>query len=66
MEEPTFTHIGKIYGIKCFFNENTMEVKGTNWLNETAISLCIWLDQNFPINYNFEIVLLERLNSGNF
>ena len=61
MQEPRFTHRAKIYGFNCYFNEDTMEVKGTNFFNEMMIELFIKIEQVKPINDGFVIFKGERL-----
>ena len=56
-----FTHIAEIYGFRCYFNEDTNEVKGTNWVYDKLIDLFIWIDTKFGINDGFSIKLIERL-----
>lgn len=61
MEENQFTHIAELYGFKCYFNADTNEVKGTNWLNDQLIDLFIWLDTNFFENEYFAIKIISEL-----
>jgi len=63
MQEPRFTHLAKIYGFNCYFNEHTMEVKGTNWFNEMMIELFIKIEQIKPINDGYVIHKGERLDT---
>lgn len=56
-----FTHIAEIYGFRCWYNENTGEIKGTNWLNDKLIDLFIWIDVKFEINDEFAIKLIEEI-----
>lgn len=56
-----FTHLAKIYGIECYFNENTNELKGTNWFNNLLIDFFIWLDITFDFNEYFAIELIKKL-----
>lgn len=56
-----FTHIAEIYGFRCYFNEHTNEVEGTNWFNDKMISLCTWIDVTFGINDGFYFKIIEKL-----
>lgn len=57
----SYTHIAKIYGFKCYFNEDNGEVEGTNWLNEKMIELFVWIDLTFSDNEQFKIEIIEKL-----
>jgi hypothetical protein len=57
----SYTHLAEIYGIKCYFNIDTMEVKGINWFNEHLIDVFLWIEQHFPINDAFAIKIIEEL-----
>ena len=57
----SYTHIAKIYGFRCYFNEETGEVEGINWLNEKMIQLFIWIDLTFSDNEQFKIEIIEKL-----
>lgn len=56
-----FTHIAEIYGFRCYFNENTGDIKGTNWWNEKMIDLFVWLDVTFCLGDGFYIKIIEEL-----
>ena len=56
-----FTHLAKIYGFECFFNENTGDVEGTTWFNQKMIEFFIWIDVTFTSNDAFKIKLLQKL-----
>lgn len=56
-----YTHIAKVYGFKCYFNENTGDVAGTNWFNNKMIELFVWLDVNLTENEQFAFEIIERL-----
>jgi hypothetical protein len=57
----TFTHIAKIYGFKCYFNENTGEIEGTNYFTNLMIELFVWIDVTFTTNETFAIKIIEKL-----
>lgn len=61
-EEKKFTHLAEIYGFRCYFNEDTNDVKGTNWFNDIMIDLFIWLDVEI-LQYNevFKIKIIRKL-----
>ena len=59
MPKPRFTHLAKIYGFSCYFNDETMEVLGTNWFNETMIGFFIKLEHIKPMNDGF-VILKEQ------
>nr|WP_294941900.1 hypothetical protein [uncultured Mucilaginibacter sp.] len=61
MKDIKYTHIAKLYGFKCFFNEETMDVKGTNWFNDQMISLFIWLETIYTVNEGFMIQIIEPI-----
>jgi len=42
-----YTHLAELYGFRCWFNEDTNEVRGTNWFNEQMISVMTWIDGKF-------------------
>ncbi|WP_282638084.1 hypothetical protein [Sphingobacterium thalpophilum] len=56
-----FTHLAELYGFRCWFNEDTNEVKGTNWFNDKMIDIMTWIDVKFEINDGFYIKVIERL-----
>lgn len=56
-----FTHLAKIYGIPCYFNENTMEVKGTNKIYDLLIGVRIQIEQYFPLDDGFYITKIQAL-----
>lgn len=42
-----FTHIGKIYGVKCycqFIDDGGCEVEGTNYIRRKLIDFLTWVD----------------------
>ncbi len=57
----TYTHLAKLYGFKCYFNEHTGELEGTNWINNKMIELFVWLDVNLTKNESFAIQIIEKL-----
>ncbi|GAB2987491.1 hypothetical protein GCM10027049_29280 [Mucilaginibacter puniceus] len=63
MESIKYTHIAKLYGFKCYFNEETMDVKGTTWLNDKLIDLFIWIENIYTVNEGFMIQIIEPINS---
>jgi len=56
-----YTHIAKFYGIPCFFNENTMEVKGTNKIYDLLIDLRLLIEEYFPSESGFRIELIKPI-----
>lgn len=56
-----YTHLAEIYGFRCYYNENTAEVKGTTWVNEKLIDLFIWLNVTFCICDGFYIKIIKEL-----
>lgn len=56
-----YTHLAEIYGFRCWFNENTDEVRGINWFNDQMISIMTWLDTKFDINDGFYIKVIDKL-----
>ena len=56
-----FTHLAEIYGLRCYFNIETNEVKGVSWFNEKIIDIFLWIESTFPINYSFEVTIIEEL-----
>jgi len=63
MAQPRYTHIAKMYGFPCYFNDETMEVKGTNLINDLMIGLFIRIEQIKPINDNFVVQVGEPISS---
>jgi hypothetical protein len=61
MHKPRFTHLAKMYGFNCYFNSETMEVKGTNWFNDLMIGLFIKLEELKPSDDGFVIQMGEQL-----
>ncbi len=61
MGTKKYTHLAEISGVKCWYNEETGEVKGTNWLRERAIDFFLWLDLSLDINDGFYIKLIKRI-----
>ena len=62
MDKPRFTHLAKMYGFNCYFNHETMEVKGTNLFNDLMISLFIKFEEIKPSNDGFVIQMGEQLS----
>lgn len=56
-----YTHIAKIYGFKCFFNEDTGEIEGTNWFTNLLIEAFVYIDVLFTNNEAFRIEIIEKL-----
>lgn len=56
-----YTHLAELYGFRCWFNENTNEVRGTNWFNDQMISIMSWIDVKFEINDGFCLKVIEKL-----
>lgn len=56
-----YTHLAELYGFRCWFNEDTNEVKGTNWFNDKMIDLMTWIDVTFEINDGFYFKIIEKL-----
>lgn len=61
MKKTTYTHLAKIYGIPCYFNENTMDVKGVNIIYDLIIRMRVWVEETFPFGDHFEIELISEL-----
>ncbi|WP_437918572.1 hypothetical protein [Sphingobacterium sp. LRF_L2] len=61
MYKNRFTHLAKIYGIPCYFNEDNMEVKGTNWFFDRLIDLGTFLDTTFNLSDGFYVTDLQKL-----
>lgn len=59
--ENKYTHLAELYGFRCWYNDETGEVKGTNWFNEKMIDIFIWIDITFQINDGFYIKIIEEL-----
>lgn len=60
-----YTHIAKLYGIRCYYNIITFDVKGTNWLNRKLLDFCIWFDTiatgGILYRDGFEVTLIEEI-----
>lgn len=56
-----YTHIAKIYGFKCYFDEDTGEIEGVNWFTNKLIEIFVWLDVTFSSNEAFKIEIIEKL-----
>lgn len=56
-----YTHIAEIYGFRCYFNQNTGEVEGVNWVNNKLIELFVWFDVTFTSNEAFAIKLIKEI-----
>lgn len=59
--ENKYTHLAELYGFRCWYNDDTGEVKGTNWFSEKMIDIFIWIDITFEINDGFYIKIIEEL-----
>lgn len=59
--EQKFTHLAEIYGFRCYFNENTNDVKGVSWFNDQLIDLFVWIDITFFENECFKIKIIQEL-----
>lgn len=62
MNKKRFTHLAKMYGFNCYFNDETMEVKGTNLFNDLMIGLFIKLEAIKPSDDGFVIQMGEQLS----
>lgn len=56
-----YTHLAKIYGIPCYFNEETMDVMGTNPFYDFLIECRIQLERVFPMKEGFYVELIKEL-----
>ncbi|RZK27107.1 MAG: hypothetical protein EOO43_00660 [Flavobacterium sp.] len=56
-----YTHIAKFYGIPCYFNENTMDVKGTNKFYDFLIDARLLVEDHFPSDSGFRIELIKNI-----
>lgn len=58
-----FTHLAELYGVRCYYNENTQEVKGVNWLNDTIIEFLVSLTEFMGISFydGFPIKIIREL-----
>lgn len=56
-----YTHLAEIYGVRCWYNDRTYEVKGTNWFNSRMIDFFLWIDVTFGVNDGFYIKVIEEL-----
>lgn len=56
-----FTHLAELYGFRCWYNDETGEVKGTTWFNEKMIDIFIWIDTTFECNEEFRIKIIEKM-----
>lgn len=61
MSKLEFTHVAKIYGIPCFFHEETMDIEGTNWLYDKLIDVAIFIDEALRITDGFYITDLKEI-----
>lgn len=61
MKDNKYTHLAELYGFRCYFNEYTSEVEGTNWFNDKFIDIFLWIDLTFFENEYFEIKLIKEL-----
>lgn len=58
-----FTHNAKFYGIPCFWNNETNNLKGKNWLLDFLLTIAVWIEFKFPTSEDgFPILLLDKLN----
>lgn len=61
-KENGFTHNGKMYGFAIYLTDDEdMNIRGTNWLNDKFISFFVWLDITFEFNEAFAILKGEKL-----
>ncbi|MCJ8209387.1 hypothetical protein MUY27_06675 [Mucilaginibacter sp. RS28] len=56
-----FTHLAKIYGFECYYNDNTGDIEGTSWINQKLIELFVWIDVTFTNNEAFKIEIIQKL-----
>lgn len=61
MKEIKYTHIVKLYGVKCYANLETMEIEGVNWINNFMIELLIFIETKIPRNDGFYLEVVEEL-----
>lgn len=59
-----YTHEAKLYGIPCYFNEDTMDVKGKNWVFDKLIDLGVFLDTTFNISDGFYVTDLQAIKKA--
>ncbi|RQO79129.1 hypothetical protein DBR40_05260 [Pedobacter sp. KBW01] len=56
-----FTHIAKFYSIPCYFNEQTMDVKGTNFFYDKLIDIRIFIEDIFPSEDGYKIEVVKPI-----
>lgn len=59
--EINYTHLAELYGFRCWYNDDTGEIKGTNFFNDKMIDLFIWIDITFEINDCFCVKIIKEL-----
>ena len=53
-KEEGYTHLGKMYGYWCYikyFDDDGVEVHGTNWFRRRMIALFTWIEVNVWSKY---------------
>ena len=50
-----YTHLAKAYGIKCFYNIKTKDIKGITLFHDYLIDLCLRVHILCGFNYNENI-----------
>ena len=61
MSYPRFTHIARIYGIKCRYNIHTDEYEGIGSIRQALIAFCVTFDQAVFGIWELHFVLIREL-----
>lgn len=61
MSNSEFTHLAEIYGVRCYYNMYSHEIKGTNLFNDLLISVFIWIEVHIGVNEWFNIKIIKEL-----
>ena len=61
-----YTHYAKFYGIPCYFNEYTSELKGRNKVYAWLLDIAVWIEAKYPSSeYGFPIEIGKALDENN-
>lgn len=61
-----FTHHAKFYGIPCYWNDETNNIKGKNFVFDIVLTIAVWIEFEFPTNDDgFPVLIGKKLEDNN-
>lgn len=67
-----YTHLVKFFGYRCYYNDNTNEITGTNWFSDKMMNICVFfyitvyavIFRESPFEEYWKIEIIEYLNEN--